>query len=205
MISYSEYVQQANASQAQAYSDARNMSNDLAAAIRQVFKHMRDHRDSGNAALGGSLTDRMLHCQRAYNGVYSPQQLIEIKKFGGSEAYARITAVKCRALTALLEDLYLGAERPWRIEPSPVPELPENIAQSIKTLVMSEVQAAQGATGVAPDAAMILNRMSILHDAALRAAKDKAEREAEKATLKLDDMLIEGCLLYTSDAADDTR
>lgn len=192
MISYSEYIQQTNAAQATAYSDARNMSNDLAAAIRQVFKHMRDHRDSGNAAMGGSLTDRMLFCQRAYNGIYSPAQLQEIKKFGGSEAFARITAVKCRALTALLEDLYLGAERPWRIEPSPVPELPENIAQSIKTLVMAEVQEMQSATGTAPDAALIMNRMSILHEAALRAAKDKAVREAEKATMKLDDMLIEG-------------
>ena len=39
---------------------------------------------------------------------------------------------------------------------------------------------------------MILNRMGQLHEAALRAAKDRALRQSEQATLKLDDMLIEG-------------
>lgn len=194
MISYGEYLRSTSRDDALAYSEAREKSSDLAGAIRRVIQEMRMHRDSSGAGGDGdsSISGRLMHCLRAYNGMYSPAQMQEIKKFGGSEGFARITAVKCRSLTALLEDLYLSNDRPWKVEPTPVPTLPEDIAESIQRLVMAEVQGAVGPDGEPPDAAMILNRMGQLHEAALRAAKERATRQAEQATLKLDDMLIEG-------------
>jgi hypothetical protein len=194
MISYGEYLRSTSRDEALAYSEAREKSSDLAGAIRRVVQEMRMHRDSSGAGGDGdsSISGRLMHCLRAYNGFYSPTQLQEIKKFGGSEGFARITAVKCRSLTALLEDLYLTSERPWTVEPTPVPTLPEDIAQSIQRLVMAEVQGATGPDGEPPDASMILDRMGQLHEAALRAAKERAARQAEQATMKLEDMLIEG-------------
>lgn len=194
MLSYGEYLRATSRDDALAYSEAREKSSDLAGAIRRVIQDMRMHRDSSGAGGDGdsSISGRLMHCLRAYNGMYSPAQMQEIKKFGGSEGFARITAVKCRSLTALLEDLYLGTDRPWKVEPTPVPTLPEDIAESIQRLVMAEVQGAVGPDGEPPDASMILDRMGQLHEAALRAAKDRAMRQSEQATLKLDDMLIEG-------------
>jgi hypothetical protein len=99
---------------------------------------MRRHRDT--ASSGWSY--RLLRALRAFNGEYEPEQIIAIKKFGGSEVYARLLAMKCRGTTSLLRDVYLGPERPWGLEPDDDPPIPDEIIQSIQTLVHSELQEA---------------------------------------------------------------
>ena len=99
---------------------------------------MRRHRDT--ASSGWSY--RLLRALRAFNGEYEPEQVLAIKKFGGSEVYARLLAMKCRGTTSLLRDVYLGPERPWSLEPDDDPPIPDEIVQSIQTLVHSELQEA---------------------------------------------------------------
>ena len=99
---------------------------------------MRRHRDT--ASSGWSY--RLLRALRAFNGEYEPEQVLAIKKFGGSEVYARLLAMKCRGTTSLLRDVYLGPERPWGLEPDDDPPIPDEIIQSIQTLVQSELQEA---------------------------------------------------------------
>jgi hypothetical protein len=99
---------------------------------------MRRHRDT--ASSGWSY--RLLRALRAFNGEYEPEQIIAIKKFGGSEVYARLLAMKCRGTTSLLRDVYLGQERPWGLEPDDDPPIPDEIIQSIQTLVHAELQEA---------------------------------------------------------------
>lgn len=174
------------------YADEQNGS-DLGGFVRREFEQARRHRDTSG------VSERMLHCLRAYNGEYSPTQLAEIQKLGGSEAFARITAVKCRTLVALLSELYLGPERPWRLEPTPVPSLPEDITASVETLVDGERQAMMASAGVLPvgaapfadESALDARREALMADA-LRAAKEKAAAAADAATERLDDDLVEG-------------
>src|SRR5262245_41577051 len=84
----------------------------LAGYIKTQWDMMVRHR---NTVAGWS--DRLLAALRAFNGQYDPQKLAEIRKFGGSEVYARLIAAKCRGATALLRDVYLGAERSWGLNP----------------------------------------------------------------------------------------
>src|ERR1700688_482536 len=90
-------------------------STDLGAYIRQRWQAFRNHRNQGN----NTIADRLLRAQRMFEGKYDPEKLAEIKKFGGSEVYSRLVAVKCRGASALLRDVYLGSDRPWSIDPQP--------------------------------------------------------------------------------------
>lgn len=106
----------------------------LAGYIWDQWTLMRRHRDT--ASSGWSY--RLLRALRAFNGEYEPEQIVTIKRFGGSEVYARLVAMKCRGTTSLLRDVYLGPERPWGLEPDNDPPIPQEIIQSIQDLVHSE-------------------------------------------------------------------
>lgn len=156
--------------------------------ISHMHKRMQEMRNFRNAE---GVAERLIGALRAYKGKYDAARLTEIRKFGGSEVYARLTTTKCRASTALLRDIYLSAERPWDIEPTPVPETPTNIEQSIQQLVAVEAATLQQ-SGQQIDPQVLQDRVSMLRAAAEQAAKHQARKEAARSADKLDDILIEG-------------
>lgn len=157
----------------------------LGSYIRNQLSEMRNFRNSSG------IGERLLAALRTYKGEYDPSTLTDIRSFGGSEVYARVTATKCRAATALLRDVYLGAERPWDIEPTPHPNTPTDIDAEIQQLVNIEV-ATMMQTGVQVDPQMIEDRVKGLRKAAERAAKKVSIQEADKSGERLDDILTEG-------------
>lgn len=178
-------AQEQEAAKAAEGQTADPVMDELAGHVRTRMQEMRNFRNTEGIA------QRLIDALRAYKGQYDPAKLSEIKKFGGSEVYARITAMKCRGATALLRDVYLGAERPWDLDPTPVPDIPESIDQSISDLVNIEVSTLQQA-GQPIDQQMIADRTQMLRKAAERAAKKQAEEEADRAGEKVEDMLVEG-------------
>src|SRR5262245_66149001 len=81
------------------------VTSELASHIRTRMTEMRNFRKTEGIA------QRLIDALRTYKGQYDPSKLSEIKKFGGSEVYARIKSTKCRGVTALLRDVYLGPVR----------------------------------------------------------------------------------------------
>jgi len=159
--------------------------NSVIAYVRDRWEIMRNHRESSG------LEERLMRSLRTFNGEYDPQTLSAIREFGGSEVYSRIVGTKARSATALLRDIYFSNERPWDIEPTDSPEIPNDMTDAIPQLVQSEVQSAiQG--GYQPTEEEITQRMRNLMDAARQAAREKAEKEAEKATKEVNDFLQEG-------------
>lgn len=161
------------------------MSN-LASYIRTQFEMMRTHR---NSASGWS--ERMLAALRAFNGEYDATKLAEIRKFGGSEVYARIVAMKCRGTSSLLRDVYLAPDRPWGIGPPADPDIPAEVLDDIEKLVSAEIAAMQSA-GQPVDATTINDRVAGLMEAARQAAKKKAAKQAKLAEDKIEEILSEG-------------
>lgn len=159
--------------------------DNLAAHIRRKFDAAKRHRTSSQVDF------KLITALRAFNGEYSPEKKAEIAKFGGSEVYARVTATKCRAATALLRDIYLSAERPWSIEPTPVPKLPGSVAQDIATIVGSEALT-MIMSGAPVDKAVVAKRREDLTVAALMTERKKAAVQAKEAERKMDDILVEG-------------
>lgn len=174
--------------------------DDLSAYVRKQFDMMRRHRDSSDG-----WSQRLVSALRTFNGEYEPDVAQEITRMGGSAVYARVSAVKCRAAAAMLRDIYLsGGPRPWAIEPSPDPVLPDNIADSIQKAADAEAAIAQQAaqsgmldqeTGQplqAPTEEEIAARKAQLEMAARQAATRKAVEEAVEAEKMIDDILVEG-------------
>lgn len=160
---------------------------DLSALVHERWNVMRDHRNTGENPIG----ERLLRAQRMFEGRYDPRKLQEIRKFGGSEVYSRLVAVKCRGATSLLRDVYLGADRPWAIEPRPDPPVPPEVRQTIVQLVTSETQNAQ-ASGQPVTSDQAQMRLFDLMHAAQQAAKRNALAHAAVASDKVDSILKTG-------------
>lgn len=160
--------------------------NNLAAHIRTQWEQMRRHRNSS-----AGWSDRLMSAMRAFKGQYDPDKLNEIQKFGGSQVYARIIAMKCRGASSLLRDLYLSPDRPWAIDPPADPDVPEEISQRILMLVQAEAMTMQAAGQEVP-ASAIRDRMAQLMEAARSAEKKQARKRAKLAQEKIDEILESG-------------
>jgi hypothetical protein len=160
----------------------------LAGHIRTQYHIMRLHRD--NQASGWS--HRLLNAMRVFNGQYSAEKLNEIAKFGGSQVYARLVAMKCRGASSLLRDIYLSSERAWGLEPTPDPDIPDDVKQSIAQLVQGEMSSFV-AQGVPPPSQQdVQDRVTDLFAAAREAAKKKMVEQTKIGEEKLEEILKEG-------------
>ena len=97
-----QQLQARAAATAQAQQAPQQDVTPLAGYIKSQFEIFRNHR---NTAAGWS--ERMLVALRTFNGQYNAEKIREIKKWGGSEVYARLVAQKCRSSISLLSDIYL--------------------------------------------------------------------------------------------------
>jgi len=187
IVSNDQLIQQEQAAFAQQEKEKEDaqVNDNLAGHIRARMTDMRNFRNAEG------ISERLLNSLRTYKGMYDEGKLNEIRAFGGSEVFARVTPTKCRAATALLRDVYLGSERPYDIAPTPEPQTPKDIEGEIQQLVNIEVNTNMQ-NGVQIDQQMIADRVEGLRVAAEQAAKKVAHDEAGKATLKLDDILVEG-------------
>lgn len=158
----------------------------LAAHIRTRYQIFSQHRDSQ-----AGWNSRLLRALRAFNGQYEPEKLQAIRQFGGSDVYARLIAMKCRGATALLRDVYLGADRPWGLEPAEDPDIPPHIAQSIASLVQAET-ATIAAAGQEVTPEVIRDRTMELMMEARASAKKLARKQAAISEDKIDEILGEG-------------
>jgi hypothetical protein len=183
--------EQQQATEAVAAEDAANensrLNTSLVAFIDNEFSRFKRHRDSASG-----WSDRLTTAMRVFSGVYDSQKLAEIRRFGGSEIYARMTAGKCRGATSLLRDIYLNQEKPWGLKPTPDPKLPDDITNQVTQLVQMEAMGAMKGEGSPPTPDQITDRAQTLMASAARAAIKKARIEAEEAFKKLDDILVEG-------------
>jgi hypothetical protein len=164
---------------------------ELAGYIRTQFEIFRNHRNTASGWSG-----RLLEALRAFNGQYSPAKMQEVKKFGGSDIYARLTAQKCRAASSLLRDVYLGADRPWAIKPPADPDVPDEIIQKIAELLQHEHQMVTETTGEPPSVENITTRRLALMDSAMEAAKKKATQQAKISEDRIEEVLREGLFYH---------
>src|SRR5579883_3354181 len=185
-----EYDQYQTESQAAANKAAITTPSDytgLVGYIRGQFELFKLHRNTANAG----WSERLLSALRAFNGVYDPVKLADIKQFGGSEVYAKLVAMKCRGASSLLRDVYLSADKPWGLVPPDDPPLPDNIQQAISQLIQHEIIAmTQQGVQFSPD--MIQQRVQGLMEQARQAAKKKARDQTQIAEEKINEILMEG-------------
>jgi hypothetical protein len=186
VVSNAEMVRREAAQQAQATQNQPVIIG-LAGYIRSCF-------DSAKRERLNSVEKRMLSNLRARRGEYDPDKLSEIRKIGGSEVYMMLTSVKCRAASSWLKDVFLGtgSDKPWEIDPTPVPDLPPQTLEQIGMQVAGEVRAAMATSQQLVGETQILQRMEELRDMAERQLMDVARKTTERMERRLEDEQIEG-------------
>ena len=183
---------QQNQVQAQAAANAKQVfqQSDVSTLVSYVkgqWEIMRNHR-----ATNAGWNERLLNAQRTFMGQYSSTKLNEIRNYGGSDVYMRLTAQKCRAASSLLRDIYLGPDRPWGLCPPPDPDIPPDVKGKIDQLLAAEGQMVGQTMGKPPDPQDVQQRKQKLMESAKDAAKRKATKQAQSSEDKIEELLRDG-------------
>lgn len=159
--------------------------DNLAHHLRTEFSRFRRYRTERE------IDTRLMTCLRTYRGEYPDDKLAAIRQFGGSEVYSRISAIKSRGAAALLKDIYLSKEKPWEIEPTSDPSIPQDVTEAVTNLVDSEV-AGMMMQGMTPGPGEIERRTRDLLVAVENAIARTAKEDADRMTKQLSDIMEEG-------------
>jgi hypothetical protein len=173
---------------------AQPIATGIAGHIRTCFEQARISKRN-------VVDERLYAAIRARRGEYDPAKLAQIREQGGSEVWAGLTSAKCRAAGGWIRDVMMGtgSDRPWRIDPTPVPDLPPQINDMIVEQAMEPIRE-QLRLGMAPNQAQVVNMVSMLRDQAMSAVRDEAQKRADRMADKMEDQLLEGGFLEALDA-----
>ena len=148
------------------------------------------------------VSERMLQCLRQREGVYEADILDLIEKANGTKIYMLLTDTKCQALEAWLNDIMIpSGERPYSIEPTPIPDIPPNIAAKAKFMFVQDyfgrVQMQAQQDGVPFDLSMIdqedfQEAKNRFEKDLLNLIREQAKEDADELELYIDDELVEG-------------
>jgi len=94
----------------------------------RLLSHVKREWNAARIAKEGDAEKRLFAAIRQRNGEYDPDKLAAIREVGGSEIYMMLTQVKCRATESWVQEiLFPPGERPYGIEPTPIPDLPPQV------------------------------------------------------------------------------
>ena len=138
---------------------------------------------------------RLLACLRARRGEYSPEAMQEIARQGSSNpVFIKLTTVKCRAAVSWLKDIFLpgNGDRAFGIEPTPVPDLPDEVKEWLRRRALTELHQQVAATGLVPSQEEMVQAIQTLRQRVQDAMRERAKFSAERMSQKIDDVLAEG-------------
>lgn len=147
------------------------------------------------------VEEQILRNMRQVNGQYEPDKIAAIRQMGGSEIYYLLTLTKCRAAKAWATDILRPAgDRPWSLDPTPIPEMPpeveEEIRQNLKEQMIQNAMMMGTETGDPVDpmeiVAMIEAKTEEIKDLVKKALKEAAKKALAGMADKIADQLAEG-------------
>ena len=182
----------ARASDMEAMSRRESERQNAQPMIRGLAVHTKSRWESAKESKR-ELEERMLECLRQRQGKYDPEKLSEIQRDGGSEIFIQLTSVKCRAATSWLRDALLGtgADKPWGLHTTPLPELPPQKIDALKAQMAAQLMEVY-AQGQQPDEEILRGLAAEMKDAALRQIKEDADARVARMETRMEDQLVEG-------------
>lgn len=162
--------------------------NALAAHIDACWQSALDHHDS-------EIKPRLLDCLRRRQGIYDADKLKRIQEFGSAEIFLKQTGLKCRAAKAWIRDILLPGDtddRPWGLDPTPLPDLPQSIKQQVYSKVMAHVSMLYSMTGAMPTPMEVYDFAKIVRSEVEREMQREASERALAMEVKIADQFIEG-------------
>jgi hypothetical protein len=167
--------------------EGTRLADDLAAHVKACFEEAKNHRAS--RGVDKQMDDALL----AVRSQYTTE---EIGRMSAEDAniYAGITGTKFRAGRAWLLDILANAiDKPWTIEPTPLPDVPPDVENS----VVDKLQAEAASMGITDPAAIEDNEAlrelaRSLLPVALSTRKALAQAAAGRIALRIEDRMTEG-------------
>lgn len=135
----------------------------------------------------------MLEAMYARRGEYTPEKLAKIVTDGQPPIYMMLPSVKMRQAEALIRDILTGsgANKPWTLEPTPVPDLPAQQASAIQRSVTEEVEQAING-GLEPTLEAVRQRLEAAKLEAAERLREAASDACQRMEDKMEDQLVEG-------------
>jgi len=179
--------------------DLERQSKKRSAALQQesyiqgLAAHVKKRWDVSKSAKR-DLEERMLQCVRQRNGEYDPDIEAEINAQNGSDIFIQLTSVKCRAATSWLRDTLLGSgsDKPWSMDASPEPELPDEISQGLQAKLSQELMQAMQSTGAMPTEEDLVDIAANMKDEAMELNREESAKRIKRMERKMEDQLLEG-------------
>ena len=105
--------------------------DDLAGYVMECFDRAKRHRDS----IG--MTEAIQDCLRRARGKYTYEEKCKFEHIG---VYRGLTGMITRSAFSWLKDAYFNAQdKPWTLEPTPEPELPETLEAELEEAIQVEI------------------------------------------------------------------
>lgn len=175
--------------------------------ITQVLTGLAGHiRNRWEQAKRGKVVveQKFLKWKRAKKGEYEPDKLAAIKTMFGNDyvpVYMMLTASKCDTAKAVIKDIIIRpGELSYEIQPTPLPELPAEIEQSIESRIINHIYQMYLNISMTQNIPMdtqtlqaqIQQNMPQIRDFIDKEIKKKARGAAEKMQNKIADQFAEG-------------
>ncbi len=165
---------------------------DLAAYINNCWSKAKEAKQP--------IEDQMMKNLRQRNGIYEADKLQAIRNQKGPEIYVLLTATKCRAAEAWINDvLSTVKEKPFTLDPTTMPDLTPELMATIREevfVVMNEVLRQADELGQMINISDLKDEMRIYaserRDVALAEVKEEAKRRAARMELRIIDQMEEG-------------
>jgi hypothetical protein len=172
--------------------------------LPELVALIRDHFDKAKSAKGTKINQRLIDCLLAFKSEYSPEKLAQIREVGGTEIFVPLTNIKVRAGKAWLTDAFFQPnEKMFSLQPTPVPDLPDDQEEAIRAQVMEEfrdviLKAFQlsvlsgGTFDISSISKIIEDRKEQAKEEILRKIKDKADKLCKIEEKRIHDQFVEG-------------
>jgi len=163
--------------------------------LLHIADYLKKCWDAAYSAKLNNIHDILLKCARQRKGEYDPDVLAILREEGDKDPfYSPLTGIKCRAVKALLKNVMTPpGEKPYTLDPTPVPELPDEDLQMISEQIVNEVamlEQEHGAGIVSTET--IEERLDTLEDEKIKLTTKKARREAKRVEKHVEDQFKEG-------------
>lgn len=163
------------------------MSN-LARFIRRVFKENADHRQMSG------IDQKLLDALRATKSEYSEAEKARFRATSlPTDIFTPLTVTKCRAALSQLNELFNSAvDKPWVVQATPMPEVPEFVAQEAWTGIVKDFMQIVAVTGQVPTPEQMERYAFSRMDEVVRKEVEWAKIRAERMDRKVFDQMTEG-------------
>ena len=152
---------------------AKPQTTELSAMVSDHWADAKTFRNESG------IDTELLEAFEQANDTYSAADLAEIRDQGLPEIFMGLTGLKTRTALSMISDVFNSeVDRPWSLEPSPMPDLPPWVIENIKQRVLQDVMAAVQATGQPIPIEQIAAKAQDLRKAVDELLKSKADEKA---------------------------